>query len=119
MKVAKQHYKFINHIVKSQTGSGVLNYSTPFFGDAVKTHVAGTHGKEAFGLATDESITLNVLCGKHLVMKYLIINNINFQVESLKTITENIKTTSAGLGRCVTKSEVSEIVSGVGGVQKE
>ncbi|MBF0302279.1 MAG: hypothetical protein HQK73_04510, partial [Desulfamplus sp.] len=46
----KEYYYYVSDICKNQTGESLLNYNTPFFGNGVKTHVAGTHAGSEFGL---------------------------------------------------------------------
>jgi isopropylmalate/homocitrate/citramalate synthase len=111
----KEYYNYVNSIYETQTGQSLLNYNTPVFGDAVKSHVAGTHilPSEAspFGLYSEEEYYINLLCGNHLVEKYLKKENIPFSKNRLKKITGKIKSQSAELERRLYKKEIIEIVN--------
>lgn len=105
----KAYYSYVNSIIREQTGEDVLAYTTPFFGDAVQTHVAGTHAGTAFGISKGEQFYLNILCGRNLVKKYLDSAGIPYLADRLSAITEEIKTRSAELGRSLEKGEISAI----------
>lgn len=81
VELFKKYYRYVSDICKSQTGEALLNYNTPFFGDGVKTHVAGTHAQSGFGLFDKEEYYINVLCGKRLVRNYLESRQIPFLPE--------------------------------------
>lgn len=106
-----EYYSYVNQIIKDQSGYSLLNYNTPFFGNGVKTHVAGTHGKNNFGLKKEEDYYINVLCGKHLVKKYLDLNQFRYDKNDLHLITEKIKNSSANMQRSLTKQEISDIIT--------
>ena len=106
----KQYYQFINDLCKKKAGMDIMNYNTPVFGDSGKAHVAGTHGIAKYGRATDETYYLNVLCGKHLVKKYLDMNSINYNAERIEEIVSKIKNKSVEMSRAVSKDEVLDIV---------
>ncbi len=106
----RDYYEFVNRLVSEKTGSGLLNYNTPFFGNAIHTHVAGTHGVVAYGLRQGEECILNVLCGKHLVAKFLNSNNISYDNKYLPIIVKRIKDRSAEQGRRILKEDVLDIV---------
>lgn len=106
----KQYYQFINDLCKKKTGMDIMNYNTPVFGGSGKAHVAGTHGIAKYGRATDETYYLNVLCGKHLVKKYLDMNSIDYNAERIEEIVSKIKNKSVELSRAVSKDEVLDIV---------
>ena len=105
----RQYYAFVNDVCKRQTGEALLCYNTPFFGDAVNTHVAGTHADTAFGMGHTEKYYLNVLCGQGLVRKYLTAAQIPFVPETLPQITRTIKDESARLGRRLFDGEIRDI----------
>jgi 2-isopropylmalate synthase len=109
----REYYEFVDRLVREKTGSGLLNYNTPFFGDAMHTHVAGTHGAVAYGIRKGEECFLNVLCGKHLVAKFLDSNNIPFDTKQLPIIVKEIKDRSAEKGRSILKEDVLDIVGRV------
>jgi len=105
----RQYYTHVNDICARQAGEGLLSYNTPFFGDAVNTHVAGTHADTAFGMGHTEKYYLNVLCGQGLVKKYLTMEQIPFALETLPGITRAIKDESARRGRRLFAGEIREI----------
>ncbi len=109
--VFKRYYKYLDEIVREQTGSGLIQYSTPAFGEAVKTHVAGTHAGGEFGTMAEEKFYLNLLCGRHLVQKYLDMNTIPYGETQLSRITDAIKTQSITLGRCLMQDEIAAIAA--------
>jgi len=106
----KAYYSYIDRLIRQKTGIGILTYNTPFFGESMQTHVAGTHGARSFGLEQGENWVLNVLCGKHLVKKYLEKNRIPYPVQLLPEIVNEIKNRSAFLGRSLSKEDISEII---------
>ena len=106
----KNYYQYINSIYETQTDQSILNYNTPVFGDGVKSHVAGTHAVSSFGSHDEEKFFINILCGNHLVHKYLLKENIVFNKDNLKEITNKIKSESVRLKRRVYKKEIIEIV---------
>lgn len=106
----REYYEFVDAVCYRKTGINLLNYNTPFFGNSAGTHVAGTHGIGQFGLAADQKFYLNVLCGKHLVGKYLKLHNIEYEKKYLKEIVLQIKNKSVEADRCLTKKEIAEIV---------
>ena len=105
----KAYYKYIDSIVYEQTNEHLLTANTPVFGDAVKTHVAGTHAGGEYGIATEERFFLNSLCGKNLVKKYLDQKAFTYNEKKLGKITANIKNQSITLGRCLTRDEIRAI----------
>jgi len=105
----RQYYNHVSDICKRQTGEDLLSYNTPFFGDAVNTHVAGTHADAAFGMGHTKKYYLNVLCGQGLVKKYLTAEQIPFVPETLPQITRAIKDESARLGRRLFDGEIRNI----------
>ena len=110
IEIFKAYYEYINDICIKKTGMNLINYNTPFFGDSMKIHVAGTHGIASYGLYPEKNYYLNVLCGKHLVTEYLKNNDINFRKEDVKKIVEKIKAKSVESNSYVTKQEVIDIV---------
>lgn len=109
--VFKKYYEYLDKIVREQTGSGLIQYSTPAFGEAIKTHVAGTHAGGEFGTMPEEKFYLNLLCGRHLVQKYLDLNTIPYGETQLSKITDAIKIQSITLGRCLTQDEITAIAA--------
>ncbi len=109
IEIFREYYEYVNGICRAQTRENLLNVNTPFFGDAVKTHVAGTHGAEAFGIEVKEKFFLNLLCGKHLVKKYLKSAGIGYDQEKIGAITARIKSESAKLKRRLTYKEIKLI----------
>lgn len=107
----RAYYEFVDAIVYEQTHDHALTFNTPFFGDAVKTHVAGTHAAGIYGMATQEKLFLNILCGKHLVKKYLDIHAIECPADLLDILTLNIKSKSAQLNRCLFAADVKKLIS--------
>ncbi len=110
LKTFQAYYNYINEIVYEQTGNKLLSFNTPVFGDAMKTHVAGTHSDGRYGQAVEERFYLNMLCGKHLVKKFLMANQISFDDSNLSKITKKVKTLSFKLNRSITPKEVEQIV---------
>lgn len=106
----KAYYHYVDDIVKDQLGFNLLNSNTPFFGDAVKTHVAGTHAGGEYGMAVDEKFYLNGLCGRHLVKKYLGSHHINCPDEKLGELTREIKSESYRTNRRLTPSDIKKII---------
>ena len=108
----KAYYTFVNDIVRGQTGINLMDYRCPVFGNAVKTHVAGTHATGGFGTAKEEEFFLSLLCGKLLVRKYLTAHGIAFREQDLKRITREVKETSLNRGRALHMDEVKAIAGG-------
>ncbi|MEN8212460.1 MAG: hypothetical protein ABFR31_12140 [Thermodesulfobacteriota bacterium] len=111
MDTFKAYYKYVNSIIYEQKGENLLNTNTPVFGDAVKTHVAGTHADGKFGIASEEQYFLNVLCGKQLVQKYLDAHNISYSVNILDDLTLNIKAKSLQFNRCLTDEDIKNLIA--------
>ena len=105
------YYDFMDSLCLAQTGSSLLHANTPFFGENVKTHVAGTHGRTPYGAVHGDVIYLNVLCGKHLVRKYLDHRHIPYTDGQLPDIVSAIKAKSLELNRSVSFEEVAAIAS--------
>ena len=110
LKLFQKYYGFLDAIVREQTGAGLIQCNTPVFGEAVKTHVAGTHAQGEFGTLSEEKFYLNLLCGQALVQKYLNHKNISHNKKKLQKITAAIKTKSITLERRLTRSEIEAIV---------
>ncbi len=106
----RAYYQYIDSIVFEQTGEKLLNTNTPVFGDAVKTHVAGTHADGKFGITSEEQFFLNVLCGRQLVKKYLDAHKISYLEDILGILTLNIKAKSLQLNRCLTDTDIKLII---------
>lgn len=105
----KAYYHYIDTICRDQTGHALLTYNTPFFGDGVKTHVAGTHGGAGFGISREQRFFINVLCGKKLVNQYLDQHGIAYAPMAINAITREIKNNSARLNRRLEKDEIQAI----------
>jgi len=116
IELFQKYYEYVNKLCEKKTGLSVLNYNTPFFGEAIKTHVAGTHGIAEFGVMSEKKYYLNVLCGKHLVRQYLDMHAITCDEKYLKEIVAKIKEKSVQTGRCVTKKEVADMTGRFYGV---
>lgn len=109
----KAYYEYVDSIVYEQKHDHLLTVNTPFFGDAVKTHVAGTHAGGEYGMASEERFFLNILCGKSLVKKYLDSHAIDCPADLLDRLTMKIKSKSAQLNRCLTSADIKALVSSV------
>lgn len=107
----KAYYRYIDGVCRQQTGESLLTYNTPFFGDGVKTHVAGTHGGSGFGLGGEEKIFLNVLCGQRLVKQYLDQEQIPHDPRKLASLTQSIKGESARLHRRLEHNEIAALAA--------
>ena len=103
------YYEYVDAIVYEQTHEHLLTFNTSVFGDAVKTHVAGTHAGGEYGISKQEQFFLNVLCGKGLVKKYLDREKISYDEKRLEHITSTIKKQSFTLGRRLKKNEIRVI----------
>ncbi|MFO7962556.1 MAG: hypothetical protein R6U50_01405 [Desulfobacterales bacterium] len=110
----RSYYAYINDICVRQTGFGPLHYNTPAFGDAIMTHVAGTHGIIHYSTADEKKYFLNVLCGRHLVEDYLKSIGIAYDRHNLDRIVKRIKDRSAVLNRSLDRREVCVIVEEIG-----
>lgn len=113
IKVFKQYYQYVDSIVYEQTKNHLLHTNTPIFGHAVETHVAGTHAKNTFGTSSHERFSINVLCGKRLVKKFLSHHGIDFPESKLSQLTLKIKEESAHLNRSLTLSDINLLISSV------
>ncbi len=111
LKMFRKYYGYVDGIVREQTGHGLIQYNTPAFGEAVHTHVAGTHAQGEFGTMDGENFYLNLLCGQALVQKYLNLNSIPHDEKIISTITTSIKTQSITLGRRLTREEIKAIAA--------
>lgn len=107
----KAYYTYVNQIVLEQTGINIMDYRFPVFGDAVKTHVAGTHATGGFGTAEEEAFFLSLLCGKLLVKKYLDREGFAYDGAKLGAITRAIKEKSLANGRRVNREDVKAILA--------
>ncbi len=106
----RAYYLYVDDIVRQQTGQGLIHAATPVFGQAVHTHVAGTHATGMFGPSTTPDFHLNLLCGNHLVKKYLRFHHIEFHPDRIPAITAAIKEMSVRKNRRLTREEVKKIV---------
>lgn len=107
----KAYYAYVDAIVFEQTGEHLLTVNTPVFGDAVKTHVAGTHADGSFGMASEERFFLNVLCGKHLVKKYIDHHTIDCPDNLLDRLTLAVKSKSIQANRRLSKADIIKLVA--------
>ncbi len=107
----KAYYDYVDRIVHEQTGHHLLTVNTPVFGDAVKTHVAGTHAGGRYGLASEERFFLNVLCGRHLVKKYLDRHALYCPEDKLDILTSQIKSKSLHHNQSLSKTDIAELIS--------
>jgi isopropylmalate/homocitrate/citramalate synthase len=107
----KAYYEYLDSIIHEQKHGNLLNTNTPVFGDAVKTHVAGTHADGNFGIASEEQFFLNILCGRQLVKKYLNAHNITCPENILDDLTLNIKKKSLQMNRCMADADIKLIIS--------
>ncbi len=110
----RRYYEYVDRLCFEQTGIRLLDERTPFFGKAVRTHVAGTHGRNDYGLHAQADYCLNVLCGKNLVAKFLKAHEIPFDPAALSEITAEIKSRSAAFGRRISAEQAADIVESVG-----
>jgi 2-isopropylmalate synthase len=99
----------VDDIVKEQTGQGLIHAKTPVFGQATHTHVAGTHAENLYGAGTTPDFHLNLLCGNHLVKKYLRFHRIAFHPDRIPAITAAVKEMSAQKNRRLILEEVKKI----------
>ncbi|MCA1794161.1 MAG: hypothetical protein ABR534_06890 [Desulfotignum sp.] len=111
MAAITAYYAFVDAIVKEQTGQGLISPPTPVFGQAVHTHVAGTHADGAFGISSTPNFHLNLLCGRRMVQKYLTLHTIAFNPARLDNITRAIKNASMQKCRRLEKTEIQEIAA--------
>jgi 2-isopropylmalate synthase len=111
MDTFRQYYRFVDSIVHEQTGCHLLTADTPAFGTSVSTHVAGTHAHGEFGLGSKQRYALNVLCGKHLVEKYLDAHNLDCPSEIIDTLTQAVKDRSAATNRCINPQDIKKLIS--------
>jgi isopropylmalate/homocitrate/citramalate synthase len=111
MDTFKDYYQYLDSIVYEQTGEHLLNTNTPVFGDAVKTHVAGTHADGKFGIASEEKFFLNILCGRQLVKKYLDAHKIACPENLFDALTLDIKNRSIQLNRCMNDKDIKDLIA--------
>ncbi len=111
MDLVHAYYTFVDAIVKGQTGQGLISPSTPVFGRAVHTHVAGTHADGQFGTTSAPDFFLNLLCGRQMVQKYLDLHNIACNTARLDEITRAIKNASIEKSRRLKKTEIQDIAA--------
>ena len=109
----REYYEYVNDLVYKKIGYNLLNRNTPFFGDALEVHVAGTHAIGHYGVANKERFRLNVLCGKNLVRKALKEFGIDFNEGDLQKIVDDVKTKSVKFNRSLDIDEMKEIVENV------
>ncbi len=110
IKSFKTYYAYVDSIVHEQTDIHLMTANTPFFGNAVKTHVAGTHAGGEYGLASEEKFYLNVLCGRYLVKKFLALHGIDCPESLLGKLTHEIKSQSIHQNKSVSKSDIIDLI---------
>lgn len=114
--LVRDYYRYVDTIVKDQTGQGLIHPATPVFGQAAGTHVAGTHARHLYSAGAAPEFYLNVLCGNHLVKKYLTRHRIGFDPDRVPAVTAAVKAMSIRKNRRLTPAEVREIVRETAGV---
>lgn len=107
----RQYYDYVDAIVFEETGRHRMNADTPVFGTAARTHTAGTHAGGEFGLSSEEDFYLNILCGRGLVQKYLALHHLTCPAELPDALTQAVKSESIRLNRCLSLTEVKDLVS--------
>lgn len=105
----KAYYDYVNGICLQQTGFAPLNDMTPVFGDAVKTHVAGTHGLIHYSTADEKRYDLNVLCGRHMVEEFLQSNGIAYDPNTINHIVAGLKDQSVESNSRLTRAQVAAV----------
>lgn len=107
----RDYYEYVNHLYEKKLGDSYLTYNTPFWGEAVRTHVAGTHGCFEYGVNAQADFCINVLCGKNLLKKFLDSNGISYSEVLLKPLVQKVKDESVSLGRSLSKKEVIRLIN--------
>ncbi len=107
----KAYYEYVDAIVYEQQKDHLIRPNTPFFGQAITTHVAGTHANDKYGKPGTEYIFINSLCGKHLVKRFLNHHHLDCPQELLPELTLKIKAESIQLNRCLTPMDVQKILN--------
>lgn len=107
------YYDYVDSIVYDQQNSHLLNPNTPFFGEAVKSHVAGTHAADVYADPDHEILFLNSLCGKHLVKRFIDLHGISCAPANVAVLTNKIKEKSYDLNRCLTPDEVRNLATSI------
>lgn len=111
LKAFKAYYEYLDSLYQIKLGESLLGYNTPFWGDSIKTHVAGTHGCFEYGIDSEMEYCINVLCGKNLLKKFLESNSIPYKKENLKQLVQLVKDESVALGRSLNKKEIVRLVN--------
>ena len=111
LSLFRDYYEYVDAIVHEQTGDHLMNFNTPVFGHGVRTHVAGTHADGQYGSAVEADFYLNVLCGRHLVQKYLILHHLSCPARLLDDLTLAVKSESIRLNRCLLPDEIQILIS--------
>ncbi len=114
--LVRDYYRYVDTIVRDQTGHGLIHPATPVFGQAAGTHVAGTHARHLYSAGAAPEFYLNVLCGNHLVKSYLTRHRIGFDPARVPAVTAAVKAMSIRKNRRLTPAEVREIVRATAGV---
>ena len=107
----RKYYQALSAMVQAQTGAPLLTETTPVFGNAVETHVAGTHVGQGFGISDKERFFLNCLCGRRMVAAVLDQWEIPYDGKRLGEITTAVKATSLRRGRRMTRSDLQSLAA--------
>ncbi len=111
LSLFREYYEYVDAIVHEQTGDHLMTFNTPVFGHGVRTHVAGTHADGQYGSSVEADFYLNVLCGRHLVQKYLILHHLSCPARLLDDLTLAVKSESIRLNRCLLPDEIQILIS--------
>jgi isopropylmalate/homocitrate/citramalate synthase len=112
-EVFNAYYSYINDLYLQKIGEPRINYNTPYFGDSIISHVAGTHGIGDFGIndkAVEQKYFFNVFTGKNILIKFAQQFGIIIDDVSALKIVINIKNLSYKLNRHITAKEVLEMI---------
>lgn len=107
------YYEYVDNILYEQHSERLLKFNTPFFGDGVKAHVAGTHAMDQYAETQEELLFLNSLCGKKLVRRFLAAHGLGCPDKLLEELTHKIKTESFRLNRSLTSDEVQKLLESI------
>ncbi len=104
------YYHYVDNIVRDQTGIRLFTPCTPGLGNAISTHVAGTHADGDFGRSRDEAFCINVLCGNTLVKKILDLHGIGCPGEKISELVSAIKDQSSRLNRSLAPEDIKTLI---------
>jgi hypothetical protein len=94
---------------KNRPGIPFYHLIHPFWETGEEPLWPATHTVTSYGMNFKEKFYLNVLCGRHLVERYLISQTIQHDTQMLDRITAVIKSESARLNRCLKRDEITVI----------